>query len=247
MRGNHSPFMNRELWKAIMTRTRLRNKFCKEKTVENRKNYNKQRSYCVALLRKVKKEYYDSLDEKRVTDNKIAWKSVKPFRSDKTVNSPKIRLVEKNETINNEEKIAEIFNTYFTNIVSNFTIPLYQDTDFAGGIDPFVGDDPITFILEKYKNYPSIIAIKNFCRENKTFNFETIKRDNVLKKIKSLDRSKTSQNGDVSTKIIKENAELFTDLIPSALNEAIQSGNFPSCLKWADVTTIFKKGFKISS
>ena len=70
------------------------------------------------------------------------------------------------------------------------------------------------------------------------------KLDGVLKKIKSLDRSKTSQNGDVPTKIIKENADLFTDFIHSALNEAIQSGNFPSCLKWADVTPIFKKGFR---
>ena len=153
-------------------------------------------------------------------------------------------MVEKNEIINNEEKIAEIFNIYFTNIFSNLKIPLYQDTDFARGIDPFVGDDPINFILEKYKNYLSIIAIKHFCHENKTFNFETIKRDDVLKKIKSLDRSKSSQNGDVPTKIIKENAELFTDFIHSALNEAIQSENFPSCLKWAEVTPIFKNGLR---
>ena len=98
-------------------------------------------------------------------------------------------MVEKNEIINNEEKIAEILNTYFINIVSNLKIPLYQDTDFARGIGPFVGNDPITFILQKYKNHPSIIAIKKFCHENKTFNFETIKRDDVLKKKKSLDLS----------------------------------------------------------
>ena len=156
--------MNWELSKVIMTRTRLRNKFFKGQTVENIKNYNKQRNYCVTLLRKVKKEYYDSQDEKHVTDNKTFWKTVKPFLSDKTVNSPKITLVEQNEIINNEEKIAEIFDTYFTNIVSNLKIPLCQDADFGRGIDPFVGDDPITFILEKCKNYPSIIAIKNFTK-----------------------------------------------------------------------------------
>ena len=96
--------------------------------------------------------------------------------------------------------------------------------------------------MEKYKNHPSIIAIKNFYRENKSFNFKTIKQDDVLKNIKSLDISKTSQNGDVPMKIIKENAELFTDFINSALNEAIQSGNFHSCLKWAGLTPIFKNG-----
>ena len=66
---------------------------------------------------------------------------------------------------------------------------------------------------------------------------ETIKREDVSKKIKSLDRSKTFQNGGVSSKIIKKNADFFTDYFHSALNEAIQSGNFPSCL-------IFKKGLR---
>ena len=89
--------MNWEFSKAIMTRARFRNKFFKEKTVENRKNYNKQRHYCLKFLRQVKKEYYDSLDEKPLTDNKIFWKTVKPFLSDKTVNSPKITFVEMNE------------------------------------------------------------------------------------------------------------------------------------------------------
>ena len=74
--------------------------------------------------------------------------------------------------------------------------------------------------------------------ETGSFNFEIIKRDDILKKIKSLDKFKTSQNGDVLTKIIKKNTELFTDFIHSALNKAIQSGNFPSYLKWADVTPI---------
>ena len=62
-----------------MTRTRLRNSFFREKTVENRKNYNKQRNYCVTPLRKFKKEYYGNLDEKYVTDNKTFWKKVKLF------------------------------------------------------------------------------------------------------------------------------------------------------------------------
>ena len=74
-----------------------------------------------------------------------------------------------------------------------------------------------------------------------------LRGDVLKKKIKLLGRSKTSQNSGVPTKIIKENAELFTNFIHSGLNEAIQSGNFPSCLKWADVTHIFEKGFNITS
>ena len=93
-------------------------------------------------------------------------------------------MVEKSEIISNQEKIAETFNTFFTDIVSSLKIPPYQDADFARGI---VGSDPITFILKKYKNHSSIIVINIFCHENKSFNFETIKREDILKKIKSLD------------------------------------------------------------
>ena len=132
------------------------------------------------------------------------------------------------------KKKLQKFSIYISLILFLTSILLYQETHFVRGIDPFVGDDPIIFILEKYKNYhnhQSIIAIKKFCHEHKTFNFETIKGDDVLKKIKYLDRSKTSQNGDVPTEISKENAEFLSGFIYSVLNEAIQSGNFPSCLK----------------
>ena len=85
VRGNHSPFVNHELSKAIMTQTRLRNKFLKIRSAVNRKAYVKQRNYCVSLLRKTKKSYYSNLNEKNVTDNKTFWKTVKPLLSDKTV------------------------------------------------------------------------------------------------------------------------------------------------------------------
>ena len=47
------------------------------------------------LLRKTKKNFYKALDEKQVSDSKT-WKNVKPFFSNKGVNSSKITLVEKN-------------------------------------------------------------------------------------------------------------------------------------------------------
>ena len=53
--------MNREISKEIMDRSRLRNKFLKTKSEADKKNYVKQRNYCVSLLRRTKKEYYGSL------------------------------------------------------------------------------------------------------------------------------------------------------------------------------------------
>ena len=70
-------FMNKELSKAIITRTRLRNKFIRNRRAENRENFNKQHTYCVLLVRKSKREYYGNLNEKNVTDNKTFWKAMK--------------------------------------------------------------------------------------------------------------------------------------------------------------------------
>ena len=101
-RGNHMPFMNKTPSKEIMKRT----KFLKEITDESKKRYTSQRNYCVSLLKKTKKNY-SSLNEKDVSDNKTFWKTVKPFLSDRIVSKEQIYLVENDEIISEDSKIAE--------------------------------------------------------------------------------------------------------------------------------------------
>ena len=74
--GNHFPFMNKELFKAIMHRSKLRNNFLRHRSNENKKKYSKQRDYWVSLLRRIIKNYYSNLNEKNITDNKKFWKTV---------------------------------------------------------------------------------------------------------------------------------------------------------------------------
>ena len=95
IRGNSFPFMNRILSEEIMKRSRLRNKFLKRKSESDKKNYVKQRNYCVSLLRKTKKEYYGNLDLRNVADNRTFCRTVKPFLSNKSVEKEKLILVEK--------------------------------------------------------------------------------------------------------------------------------------------------------
>ena len=57
--------MNETLSKAIMLRTNLRNKFLKNRSNEIETNYVKQRNHCVSLPKKMKREYYSNLDEKK--------------------------------------------------------------------------------------------------------------------------------------------------------------------------------------
>ena len=80
--------------------------------MKTKKNYSKQRNYCVSLLRRTKRNYYSSLDAKSAPDNKKFWRTVKPFLSDKTPFSAKITLIEDGEVISSDNEIANVLNTF---------------------------------------------------------------------------------------------------------------------------------------
>ena len=66
IRANEAPFMSKELHKAIMKRSRLRNKFLKHRTDTNEKNYSTQRNLRRRLLKNTKKSYFENLDTKKI-------------------------------------------------------------------------------------------------------------------------------------------------------------------------------------
>ena len=110
VRGSHSPFMNKNLSKAIMLITKLRNIFLKNRTEENRNRYTKQRNLCVTLLRKSKREYFNNLNEKNVCKNKKIWKVVKPLLSTKIISNEKITIVEGDKIITSDKETAKVLN-----------------------------------------------------------------------------------------------------------------------------------------
>ena len=78
-----------------MDRSRLKNKFLKTRSNEDKKVYNTQRNYCLVLVRKAKKDYYNNLDHENVTDNITFWKFIRP---EKSLTHNKITLVEQDLT-----------------------------------------------------------------------------------------------------------------------------------------------------
>ena len=66
-----------------MKRSRLRNRFSKNKSLENRMLYTQQRNYCIFLTRKTKIRYFANPNEKKILDNKQFWKIVNPLFSNK--------------------------------------------------------------------------------------------------------------------------------------------------------------------
>ena len=55
LKGNESPFINKEISRAIMKRTEFNNKFWKHKTDESRQAFVKQCNYCLSS-KKIEKQ-----------------------------------------------------------------------------------------------------------------------------------------------------------------------------------------------
>ena len=122
IRGNQSPFMNKDIHKAVMTRTRLRNRFLKEPTQMNRLAYKKQINYCISLLRQNKIQYYGSLNVNHITDNKNFWRVVKPNLSNKILGTSRVILRDGGKIKSNTEKVADTFNKFFMNMENTLKI-----------------------------------------------------------------------------------------------------------------------------
>ena len=165
--------MNKNLSKAIMLRTNLRNKFLKNRSNENKTNYVKQRNHCVSLLRKTQREHYSNLDEKKICDNKTFWKFFfflifffiflnfsKYFKfiklSKKIKSNEIITLIENDEIIKIEKGTAKVLNAFFSNIVQNLDI---QQCNLDDPICKNI-NDPLLKAIVRYRNNPSIVAIK---------------------------------------------------------------------------------------
>ena len=100
LKTNHSKFVQK---KAVMLRTKLRNPFLKKSTLEAR-------------------TCYKNLDLEDINESRKFWATVKPLFSNKIKSAENIFLDESGEIVRNEVEVANVFNTYFVDMVPNNVI-----------------------------------------------------------------------------------------------------------------------------
>ena len=107
VRANDCPFVTKALRKEHMKRSRLRNKYLKDKSEESSIAYKRQRNICVTLLKQAKKSYYENLKPSSICDNKNFWKTVKPLFTDKAASTDQITLVENKVIVSDDKQVSE--------------------------------------------------------------------------------------------------------------------------------------------
>ena len=238
IRANDGKFMTKELKKAIMHRSKLKNKFNRNRTDDNWNKYKQQRNKCVAMLRRTKLHYYKHLDTHDLADNRTFWKTIKPVFTDKIQISQPISLLEKGEIINDDVKIAEVFNEYFANITDELGLnEKIANLSLSENIE-----DPIEKAVHKYKNHPSIKKIKQQWSPQTLFEFRKVTTEDVATQLRKLKSKKSSPIDSIPSRVLQEHLDIFAPLLQNSFNFCIETSHFPETLKKGNISSILKKG-----
>ena len=116
--------MTRNLCKAIMKRSQLENKYISNSIVVNMNKYKNHKSFCSKLCKK-RKKFYSQLDIKNSTDNKLFWKTMKPFSSEICTYASKIYLVHNDNVVSDNQELGDTFNNSFEHVIDNLGIQEY--------------------------------------------------------------------------------------------------------------------------
>ena len=125
------------------------------------------------------------------------------------------------QTISNEQEIASMFNNYFTDIGKNFA-----DKIDTSNKHPF----------DNYLHSPSISK----------FQFKQTNPNEIISVINNLPMKTSSGHDKISCIILKEIKDIIAQPLSLVVNQAFNTGVFPSKLKLAKVIPLYKKGDKTS-
>ena len=185
--------MTKHLRKMIMNRSRYKNAYIKNKTVDNWERYRKLRNKCVKLTKKVKIEYFRNINIQSIIDNKKFWKTIKPNFANKN-KTHKIILVEGGEIICDNTKTADVFNDYFVNIVKVLDIPEITHSK-KSETSNIIHNDHVDNIIHIYVNHPSILRIRENVNQIELLSFSKINERQMETEINSLNPKKSTWNG----------------------------------------------------
>ena len=138
-------------------------------------------------------------------------------------------LIENDVVLTEDNKVADVFNNYFTYITKTLDIPSWRHHDI------YV-NDLIIYAISKYRYHHSIMSIKKSSPKTK-FTFSHVSSETVYKYIIDLIKGSV----DTPLKILKFNADIITPFLTNCINYSLENNCFHEELKLADIIPIHKK------
>ena len=118
---NTQEWFERELAGLIHAREKLFLKFKKSKLLTDEENHKKVKYQVQNLIRKKKREFYETNLRQKINKPKELWKTLTSMGlPSKAVTASNICLKDKNEIVFNSTKNCSIFKNYFSSLPHNF-------------------------------------------------------------------------------------------------------------------------------
>ena len=235
IRANNKQHVSKDLRKAIMLRSKLKNIAVKSKNPEDVARYKRQRNLVVSMNRKAKKSFFGKHDPKK--SPKGFWDTFKPLFSNKiNTAEERIQLIEDGNILSNDLEISEVFNQHYHTVTDRLKVPRWNS------VDGEISND-VNSALAKFADHPSVLKILENRQNVDKFEFSPVTQSQTLKVIKNLDESK-SVSGVIPTKIIKLAKYVCAPTLTACFNHSLETSGFPDSLKMADIIPCHKKKSK---
>ena len=169
VRGNLGPFMTKELSKAIMNKSKIRNRYQKWPSRENVLTLKETKKFCNKLTKSIKKTYFCKVTGKDFVD--AFWKTVKPFLTNKGFLTNEIIAIEnKGKIVADKSKLVNLFNSHYVNIVEKTSgFPPEIEGNLENKTDDIA---TVQSIIWRYQAHSSILNIKSKNTVKNTYNIQ---------------------------------------------------------------------------
>ena len=237
IRGNNAPFMTKELRKAIMDRSRSKNKYLKFPSRENFLKMKKLKNQCNSLCKKAKRAYFKESTKEGTTTNKQFWNLVKPFLTNKgNFSNDFITIKDGNKFVSDEKQLVEMFNNHFINIVEE-TSGVPPENSFEN----FDDAEAVNRIIKKFNNHPSIIQIKNKLNLSEKFEIPKAEVSDINSLLKRINIKKATGPDTIPPKLVKMSADIIDTHLCNIINKDIENSTFSDGAKLVSIRPIYKK------
>ena len=138
----------------------------------------KHKNFCSRLYKKEYKKYFDTVDFKKISDNKAVWKNIEPLFSEKRKFANEITLEDSEENvISDNTSVPEklINKNYKIKDNKNKTIKtpnINGNSYFAGSGSGIT--NPVNKAINAYKNHLTILLMKQQLENLDHFSFKKV-------------------------------------------------------------------------
>lgn len=216
---NTKPWLSNGLLKSIQTKNAMFKKCYKKNDPLLIENYKKFSNKLTTIKRIAKQNYYATMIKLNKKNMSKHWQLINQIlqRNNKQKQSINKLVTENNVTLTDCKDICDELNNYFTNIGPNMASKLTTN-DFDNSPSNSLTSLPNSFFCEP-------------CSELETF-----------QEIMLLNEKKAAGFENIPIKYLKISAEYVSFLLSNLFNKCILEGIFPSMLKIAKITPLYKGG-----